>query len=609
MSLELSGNPYLYFPYSIGVVWCYANNDDIVKQNYELIDIFFRKEPIDTLLDKIVDPDVLALSGYVWNGMYNKELAKRVKQKYPNCTIVFGGPDVPDNDDEYFIKNPYVDYTVHQEGEISFTGILKHLVGEQDKDLIPGISYNLNSKRVTTGPSHRVTDLTGIPSPYTSGLFDNVLKTAREKGFTMQGVMETNRGCPFQCTFCDWGGVTFSKVKVFDISRIKSEIEWFAKNQIEYVHITDANFGIYKDRDNAIADLFIKIKKEYGFPKVFDSAWAKNSNDTVVDIAKKLMDAGMARRFTASLQSMNSKTLDAIKRVNLNGNQLENIIYEARDRGLHLTTELILGLPEETYESWLEGVGYLLENDFIIESFPLTVFANSEMRQQDYVKQYGLEIERTKTYFSKYVDEYQDMVVGTKTLPPKVFKRLWLWTFFTIMLHQYGFTNLIGKYLNKRHKISPSVFYEKLLDYGLSHTDYPLHQYLEKWKKYADDKEYQWFTQGYVQKDMINDIGITNRKKFYYHLTQVCKSMIDDPLIDDVIKLQEIAQSTFEHDVTSEIEFDANLYEYIEHNKDFTNNNTQYKVEQSRISHPTWFDFMTFARKNGNWRAKFTAIN
>jgi len=191
MSLELSGSKYYYFPYSVGVIWCYAHTHEAIKNNFQLKEIMFRKEPIQNIVDRLDNPHVFGLSSYIWNSNYNLELAKAIKMKFPNCKIVVGGPDVPDKDDDYFVKHPYVDYLVQQEGEISFTGILNHLIGKQDIDTVPGISYNYHTKRVYTGPSQRITDLSDIPSPYTSGLFDSILETAKAQNIVMQGIMET----------------------------------------------------------------------------------------------------------------------------------------------------------------------------------------------------------------------------------------------------------------------------------------------------------------------------------------------------------------------------------------------------------------------------------
>ena len=80
------------------------------------------------------------------------------------------------------------------------------------------------------------------------------------------------------CTFCDWGGVTFSKVKKFNLERIQEELDWMGQNKIEIVTNTDANFGIFKDRDMQITNMLIDRKQKYGYPVLFDTNWNKNAS-------------------------------------------------------------------------------------------------------------------------------------------------------------------------------------------------------------------------------------------------------------------------------------------------------------------------------------------
>ena len=48
-------------------------------------------------------------------------------------------------------------------------------------------------------------------------------------------VWETNRGCPFSCTYCDWGSATASKVSRMDMDKLGKELLWFAKNKVEFI--------------------------------------------------------------------------------------------------------------------------------------------------------------------------------------------------------------------------------------------------------------------------------------------------------------------------------------------------------------------------------------
>ena len=606
MSLELPGSKYYYFPYSVGVVWCYADADPVIHENYQLKELYFVKDDIDTIIEGMEDPAVLGLSSYVWNTKYNESFAKAVKTRWPECKIIVGGANAPDNDILYFDDKPYIDYLIHQEGEISFAGLLKSFIGVGAEDNVPGISINRDGKRISTGNSIRVGDLSDVPSPYLTGLFDDIVKKYNGRSdMTLNGIIETNRGCPFMCTFCDWGGTTFSKVKKFDITRIKAEIKWFAENKIEYINNTDANFGIFKERDMAITDMLIATKQKYGFPKIFDTNWNKNNNQATVEMASKLLNAGMMRRFTASLQSMNPDVLSAIKRTNLNGAQLDNIVEDARKIGINVNTEMIVGLPEETYVSWKTGICKLLKDDFIVESYPLALLHNSEMNDPKYKEQYGIKTKSVKSYFSNYVSEWQDMVVATRTMDEQTMSRVWLWTWLTNKLEANGFTHLVSRYMEKYHHITQQDFYEAMLEAFLNDENSVYYPHLRKWSKHAKDLEFQYFIAGFVYGEVLVDIGQYRRAKFFKEVYEIANSLINefDPQLSQVLELQEKIQRQPEQGLHT-ITCDNNLYEYIVNNTPLTNQKVQYTIINNEIEDrfdKDWVAFMNFARKNKGW--------
>ena len=607
MSLEEPGSRYYYFPYSVGVVWCYADADPVIHDNYQLNGLYFIKEDIDTIINGMEDPAVMGLSSYIWNTNYNEEFAKKVKARWPECKIIVGGANTPDSNTMYFEDHPYVDYLIHQEGEISFSGLLKSFIGQQDETQIPGISINRNRKRITTGPSVRVSDLTNVPSPYLTGLFDDIVaRYGNRDDITLNGVIETNRGCPFMCTFCDWGGTIFSKVKKFDITRVEAEVKWFAENKIEYINNTDANFGIFKERDMAITDMFIAAKEKYGFPKIFDSPWNKNNNQVTIEMASKLLNAGMMRRFTASLQSMNPAVLTAIKRTNLNGDQLDNIVKDARKIGISVGTEMIVGLPEETYESWKSGICQLLKDGFIVESYPLSMLQNSEMNDPKYKEQYGIKTKKIKSYFSNYVDEWLDMVVSTNTMSEEKMKRVWLWTWLTNKLEANGFTHIVSIYLEKHHNVLQQDFYEAMLETFLNNKNSVYYPHLQKWSEHAHNLEFQYFMPGYGYKEVLVDIGQYHREKFFNEVYEVANGLISkfDPHLRQVLDLQDNMQyqpGKTTHTVTC----NSNLYEYIANNdQPLVNTPTLYTITNNSVEErfkDDWFGFMISARKNRRW--------
>ena len=175
-------NTIAYLPYAAGCLAAYAWNDNDIKQSYELAEILCVRHKLDESFNKIQDPAVIGFSCYVWNMEYNLRLAKLVKEKYPDCTVVFGGHNVPD-DVSLLEKHPFIDVLMHSEGEEPFALLLKALDGKGSLEDIPDISFRNGEKLVTT-QKKRLYDITNYPSPYTAKVFEPFLKNIPISLFT-----------------------------------------------------------------------------------------------------------------------------------------------------------------------------------------------------------------------------------------------------------------------------------------------------------------------------------------------------------------------------------------------------------------------------------------
>ena len=92
----LYGNE-IYLPYSVGALWAYARtfpeiNKHIEKKNF----IILREQPAD-IVERLDNPGIAAFSTYVWNFEMSVAVARLIKERYPNCLIIFGGPQIPDS--------------------------------------------------------------------------------------------------------------------------------------------------------------------------------------------------------------------------------------------------------------------------------------------------------------------------------------------------------------------------------------------------------------------------------------------------------------------------------------------------------------------------------
>jgi radical SAM superfamily enzyme YgiQ (UPF0313 family) len=338
---------------------------------------------------------VIGFSAYCWNMGISLRIAQRVKAENPDALIVFGGPHVPNRAERFLQEHPYIDVAVHGEGEDVFLRVLRDGLFGDWKD-IGGISFiERDGTFVHRPPGPRLGDLVVIPSPYLEGVFDPLIAAHPEETWIV--VWETNRGCPFQCTFCDWGSAIASKVASFDMPRILREIAWFAQRKIEFVFCADANFGMLP-RDLDIVRAAADSKRACGYPQALSVQNTKNTTERAYQVQKALAEAGMNKGVTVSFQSLNPATLKAVKRGNISTASFQELQRRFMRDGIETYSDMILGLPEETYDSFADGIATIIDNGqhSRIQFNNLSIMPNAEMGDPSYQRQYGMEMVETK---------------------------------------------------------------------------------------------------------------------------------------------------------------------------------------------------------------------
>ena len=163
---------------------------------------------IDAWLDTLDRVDILAISVYFWNRAPSFYIVDAVKKRWPDCVVIMGGNDVTHQTHAVFTEAPGVDILVHGEGELVFREVLRRLCVDGSLEAVPGISFRRDGDTVINPVGERISDLSVIPSPLLSGVYD--IEDIRSSRII---IMETNRGCPYSCAFCYWGGATRSKVR------------------------------------------------------------------------------------------------------------------------------------------------------------------------------------------------------------------------------------------------------------------------------------------------------------------------------------------------------------------------------------------------------------
>ena len=340
-------------PLSLGLIVAYAkaHDDGVLEESYDFVPRWLIDH--DELPEACAEPGIFLFSNYIWNHGADLEFSARVKELSPHSITVHGGPDTPKYEadcEQYFRDNPHVDITIRGEGEATFAEMLTALrghVGDGPADLscladVPGLSFRHGDGVVSTADRDRITDLDTIPSPFLTGLFD-----AFAAGPSRAVVLETNRGCPYGCTFCDWGSATLSRIRKFDMDRVFAEIEWCGRNGFENISLCDANFGIF-ERDVEIAEKVAEVRRTYGFPESLGNNYAKNTVKHLKKIIKAFADAGIVAEGMVSLQTMNEDTLKVIHRKNIKVEKYNDLSAEFHANRLPLAVDLMMALPGST---------------------------------------------------------------------------------------------------------------------------------------------------------------------------------------------------------------------------------------------------------------------
>jgi radical SAM superfamily enzyme YgiQ (UPF0313 family) len=414
------------FPLNIGLIASYC-----IKKFGNDVEIKLFKYIND--LDKAINespPDVLGLSNYAWCHRVSLEMFRILNSVNPNAITIWGGPNFPQDiiSQEKFLKKfPEVDIYVPIEGEIGFSNtisrILKSNSTDNMKNTISGdpidgcINRSDDGKIQYGNPTYRLEKLDDVPSPYLSGLLDQFFDGR------LSPMMQTNRGCPFSCSYCVDGADIVKKVNKFSLDRIKDEINYIAEHVPESttsMFISDLNFGMIP-RDLEICDMIADTQKKFGYPKQIQATTGKNSKERIINAIKR---TNGALRIWMSVQSMDQDVLKNIRRDNISVDQIIALAPTIKEANLPTTSELILALPGETYQSHVNSIRDMVKAQMDdIQVYTCMMLHGAELNTPKQREKWGLKTkfrllprDFAKLSNNKNVVEIEEVIISTNTL-------------------------------------------------------------------------------------------------------------------------------------------------------------------------------------------------
>ena len=543
-------------PINIGYIGSYAK-----KIHGNLIEVSLFKYPkIAIEAIKKNPPDVLALSNYSWNSLLSEHVAKIAKLKNPKVITVQGGPNFPHDSEqqlEFLKKRPNTDLHIELEGEASFSNLLDRVLKYHSRKQelfdapIDGCAFihpNKLKGLIKGSKPPRIKFLDDIPSPYLNGMLDHFFDGR------LSPFIESNRGCPFKCSFCHTGNDYFQKVHMFSIDRIQEELDYIAiratKQKNTILHLADVNFGMFP-RDRDICKTLITMQKKYDWPSTVISTTGKNNKERVIDVTSIL---GNTFAVTMSAQSMDEKVLSNIKRSNIKLEDYTAINKHLRNVGRSTTAELIIGLPGETKKSFTKGIKEVIDSGVNrVTIYTLMMLYGTEFRNLNYRSNFGMkgkyrivplnlgEYEGTKIFdyeevcaenkdmsFNDYLDLRQLALLVESVYNNQTFDAFFRYTT-TIGMSQSDFLFQIFNNINKAPKKIIQIFdeYKKETQEELWSSKEEMIKYYQK------DENYQKLIRGNAGGNLIYKYKSINLTTAMPEWIEYLSSLLEDLIINN----------------------------------------------------------------------------
>jgi len=345
-------NPAVYSlrTYALGSGALNAGNAEIAIAEYTI------NQPMDEILGDLYErkPDVIGFSCYIWNWQMTKELMVEVKKLLPQTDIFLGGPEVSYEAEKIMEQygranaetgnGPVIRGIILGEGEKTFCELVEHYAQREDHNLLQDIKGLL----LDTG-------YTGVREPLSFSEIPFLYEEQRLSGKGLQDFQnkiiyyESSRGCPFRCSYCL--SSIDKTLRLRNVNRVLPELQFFLDCKVPQVKFIDRTFNC--NRAHAMAIWQYLTEHDNGVTNFHFEIAAELITEEELELFQK-MRPGLIQ-LEIGVQTTNPKTLKAIHR-SADMTHLSQIVERIRaGHNIHVHLDLIAGLPEEDYESFVHS--------------------------------------------------------------------------------------------------------------------------------------------------------------------------------------------------------------------------------------------------------------
>lgn len=365
---------------------------------------------VGDIFDEIGQNEIYLFSSYIWNYDICDELSHLIKSRYPTSICVLGGPQIGTHDSEFLLKRSMYDYilTPTKPGEVFVQELIDSYIEYSGYPDVEDLSWELRSNK-------KCDQFMPDYSVYEDHMeyLTEIREYADLHNLEPFCIIETTRGCPYACVYCEWGGGIDSKIYKKPIEIVNRDLLALKKSGFRDVYLTDANFGAFKERDI----------------EIFKFAWENDINCTDISTMKsknlkrriELVDAwfdvvGSDRKKhnisvvpTISIQSISDEAMRVAKRSDLSyENKIklsQHINRRCQEEGFPIPAiELIMGMPGSTlddfYAEWEIMWNFKAWTSFRHDYMFLP---DTDLTDKDYLNKYDIKLVEV---YSDLVDEF-----------------------------------------------------------------------------------------------------------------------------------------------------------------------------------------------------------
>lgn len=323
-----------YIHAAFGLRYLRANLHQYRDQS-TILEFALSARPVD-IVESILaaKPRIVGLSVYIWNVLAIEQVCDLLKTIDPSIKVILGGPEVS-HELELQPWTQKADYIVQGEGELAFFNLVDKILQKRPSltRVHPGMSASLESLRL----------------PYAEYTDNDIAHRVV--------YVEASRGCPFRCAFCL--SALDKKVRPVQGEDLFASLQSLLDRGLRRFKFVDRTFNLSIEKSGAILDFFWERYVEGLFLHF----------EMIPDRLPEALKAKLARfpagviQLEVGIQSLNSTVNANIARRQKLAQVQENFAFLREQSGVHIHADLIIGLPGEDWESFLDGLDTLLSWD------------------------------------------------------------------------------------------------------------------------------------------------------------------------------------------------------------------------------------------------------